>query len=276
MRARSLSSRCSVCLLPSSLPMSSCGGLTLAGASANGGFCLQPAASHPCTDEFHEIVLVVPLLAIATYAFTRSATGSSWLPSCRCSWYARTWASTWHRLGCISCFSEARPAPEPTRSSPRPIGALSGIGRRSHATCGLFLIVVGVAWLPLIAGVVIPLLGAGSYRHGNILSTLIGAALESERNFVLSPLQTAKPCCAASRAPPLPICCDRWRLSPPGTGGADPVGARSGPAPGLSDGLCEHAGALVCCSSPALLWISAAEILAACGLVSPCWASSLY
>ena len=132
-------------------------------------FAFNPLLHDLATDEFHEIFLAVPLLSVATYALLRER----------------------YRVMVVALLLMLL-VREDMGIYLASFGLYLIILRRRQALTGLFLMAAGVIWLPAISNLVLPLLAAGDYRHGNTLAQFIQAALDSVRNLVASPQPTIK------------------------------------------------------------------------------------
>ena len=132
-------------------------------------FVFNPLLHDLATDEFHEIILTVPLLAVAIYALLKE-----------------------HYRVLVVALLLTLLVREDMGIYLASFGLYIIVFRRGRASLGLFLIAIGIVWLPVISNVIVPLLAAGDYRHGNTLVELINAVIDSARNLAASPQQTLR------------------------------------------------------------------------------------
>jgi uncharacterized membrane protein len=133
-------------------------------------FVLNPFLHQTANEEFHEIMLAIPLLALATYALYTAK----------------------DRLLFVSLLLTLLVREDMTVYVAS-FGLYLLVFRRRSWKRGLFLIGVSLVWLLVTTGIVIPALGNGSYRYSHLLAPFGDSISEIILGVARDPLRLIRP-----------------------------------------------------------------------------------
>jgi uncharacterized membrane protein len=140
-------------------------------------FVLNPMLHLTAQEEFHEIMLAVPLLALAMYALAAEHPRLLYASLLLVMLVREDMAIYVASFGlCLLCC------------------------RPRYRRAGAFFITVGVLWFAVVTGVVMPALGSGGYRHARLLAGAGNSPAQAILSLVRDPMQLMRALLTAEKA----------------------------------------------------------------------------